>query len=51
MISPTAMTRNWMKHSLAWLDAEDNVILDYKPVRLVFNPDGTPKYPAVRRVY
>lgn len=41
----------WMKHSLAWLDADGNVMLDYKPVRILLNADGTPKYPAVKRVY
>ncbi len=48
---PERNDAEWMKHSLAWLDADGHVTLDYKPVRLVFNPDGTPKYPAVKRVY
>ncbi len=41
----------WMKHSLAWMDENGNVTLEYKPVRILFNPDGSPKYPAVKRVY
>lgn len=48
---PDRHDQEWMKHSLAWLEEEDSVILDYKPVRLVLKPDGTPKYPAVKRVY
>jgi succinate dehydrogenase / fumarate reductase flavoprotein subunit len=48
---PERNDAEWMKHSLAWLDADGHVTLAYKPVRLVFNPDGTPKYPAVKRVY
>jgi len=48
---PDRHDQEWMKHSLAWLGEEDSVILDYKPVRLVLKPDGTAKYPAVKRVY
>ena len=48
---PDRDDQNWMKHSLAWLDAADDIILAYKPVRLLYNPDGSPKYPAVERVY
>ncbi|MBX7234781.1 MAG: FAD-binding protein [Caldilineales bacterium] len=48
---PDRNDAGWMKHSLAWLDEEGNVTLDYKPVRIVQNADGTPKYPAVKRVY
>ncbi|HEY7299642.1 MAG TPA: succinate dehydrogenase flavoprotein subunit [Xanthobacteraceae bacterium] len=29
---PDRDDRNWMKHTLAWLDAEGNVSIDYRPV-------------------
>ncbi len=48
---PDRNDQEWMKHSLAWLEEGDSVVLDYKPVRLVTKPDGTPKYPAIKRVY
>ncbi|RME44267.1 MAG: FAD-dependent oxidoreductase [Chloroflexi bacterium] len=48
---PERDDENWMKHSLAWMDAEGNVSLDYKPVREARNPDGSLKYPPVKRVY
>jgi succinate dehydrogenase / fumarate reductase flavoprotein subunit len=35
---------NWLKHSLAWLQPDGTIRLDYKPVRLGL-------YAPARRVY
>ena len=48
---PERDDENWMKHSLAWLEEDGSVRLDYKPVRVAYNPDGTLKYPPIKRVY
>jgi succinate dehydrogenase / fumarate reductase flavoprotein subunit len=29
---PERDDKNWMKHTLAWLDANGNVTIDYRPV-------------------
>ena len=31
-IFPSATTRNWMKHTLAWMDDKGAVTIDYRPV-------------------
>ncbi|NOX60425.1 MAG: FAD-dependent oxidoreductase [Chloroflexi bacterium] len=48
---PERDDENWMKHSLAWLEEDGSVRLDYKPVRVAYNPDGSLKYPPIKRVY
>jgi succinate dehydrogenase / fumarate reductase flavoprotein subunit len=48
---PDRDDENWMKHTLAWLQPDGTVKLSYKPVRRILNPDGTYKYPAIKRVY
>ncbi len=41
----------WMKHTIAWLDADGNVKLDYRPVHLKPLTDEAPDMPPVARVY
>jgi len=48
---PDRDDEHWMKHTLAWLQPDGSVKLSYKPVRRILNPDGTYKYPAIKRVY
>ena len=42
---------NWMKHSLAWVDGEGGVKLDYRPVTLETMTDEVETVPPKARVY
>jgi len=48
---PERDDEHWMKHTLAWLLPDGTVKISYKPTRRIKNPDGTYKYPAIKRVY
>ncbi|WP_425362944.1 succinate dehydrogenase flavoprotein subunit [Candidatus Tisiphia endosymbiont of Hybos culiciformis] len=41
----------WMKHTLAWIDEQGNVKLDYKPVTLTTLTDEVDAIPPAKRVY
>lgn len=41
----------WMKHTLAWIDEQGNVKLDYKPVTLTTLTDEVAAIPPSKRVY
>ncbi|HJD63841.1 MAG TPA: succinate dehydrogenase flavoprotein subunit [Rickettsia endosymbiont of Sericostoma sp.] len=41
----------WMKHTLAWIDEQGNVKLDYKPVTLTTLTDEVAAIPPAKRVY
>jgi succinate dehydrogenase / fumarate reductase, flavoprotein subunit len=40
-----------MKHTLAWIDEQGNVKLDYKPVTLTTLTDEVDAIPPAKRVY
>ena len=42
---------NWMKHSLAWVDGDGGVTLDYRPVNLETMTDEVETVPPKARVY
>ncbi len=42
---------NWMKHTLAWVDADGQVSLDYRPVNLETLTDEVETVPPKARVY
>ncbi len=42
---------NWMKHSLAWHDAQGKVKLDYRPVHLNTLSNEVKTFPPKARVY
>jgi len=42
---------NWMKHTLAWVSADDAVSLDYRPVHLQTMTDEVEAVPPKARVY
>ncbi len=42
---------NWMKHTLAWLDAQGNVTIDYRPVHLYTLTDEMDVVQPKARVY
>ena len=43
--------KNWLKHSLAWIDAKGKVKLDYKPVVMNTLTDEITTIPLKKRVY
>ena len=42
---------NWMKHTLAWCDAQGDVKLDYRPVKMRTLTDEVSVFPPQKRVY
>ncbi len=42
---------NWMKHTLAWLDAKGQVTIDYRPVHTYTLTDEVDYIPPKKRVY
>lgn len=48
---PDRNDKNWMKHTMLWLDANGKVKIDYKPVKLETNTDEVDTVPPVKRVY
>jgi succinate dehydrogenase / fumarate reductase flavoprotein subunit len=42
---------NWMKHTAAWLDAENKVRIDYRPVHLYTLTNEVEVFPPKARVY
>jgi succinate dehydrogenase / fumarate reductase flavoprotein subunit len=42
---------NWMKHTLAWCDADGQVKLDYRPVKLQTLTNEVSTFPPKPRVY
>jgi succinate dehydrogenase / fumarate reductase flavoprotein subunit len=43
--------RNWMKHTVAWLDDKGKVTLDYRPVHLQPLSNDVQSFPPKARVY
>ncbi len=39
-ISPSRDDANWRKHTLAWMDAQGKVTLDYRPVHTELIAEG-----------
>jgi len=48
---PQRDDKNWMKHSLAWLDGEGPVKIDYRPVHLFTLSNEVQVFPPKARVY
>jgi succinate dehydrogenase / fumarate reductase flavoprotein subunit len=48
---PERDDNNWMKHSLAWCDADGKVKLDYRPVTLTTLTNEVQSFPPKARVY
>jgi succinate dehydrogenase / fumarate reductase flavoprotein subunit len=48
---PDRDDQNWMKHSLAWCDAEGNVRLDYRSVKMRTLTNEVQVFPPKARVY
>jgi succinate dehydrogenase / fumarate reductase, flavoprotein subunit len=48
---PDRDDKNWMKHSLVWIDAKGKVTLDYKPVILTTLTNEVEPIAPVKRVY
>ena len=46
-----AMTANWMKHTLSWVNTDGNVRLDYRPVHSHTLTDEVEAIPPKARVY
>jgi succinate dehydrogenase / fumarate reductase flavoprotein subunit len=42
---------NWMKHTLSWCDADGNVKLDYRPVKMQTLTNEVSVFPPKKRVY
>ncbi len=42
---------NWMKHTLTWIDEQDKVSIDYRPVHLYTLSDDVEVFPPKPRVY
>ncbi len=42
---------NWMKHTLTWIDEQDEVSIDYRPVHLYTLSDDVEFFPPKPRVY
>jgi succinate dehydrogenase / fumarate reductase flavoprotein subunit len=42
---------NWLKHTLAWLDIQGRVTIDYRPVHLYTLTDEVEVVPPKARVY
>lgn len=48
---PERDDKNWMKHTLLWLEEDGRVKIDYKPVVLTTLTDEVEPVPPVKRVY
>ena len=48
---PQRDDKNWMKHTLLWLNKLGQVKIDYKPVTLETNSDEVETVQPVKRVY
>ena len=48
---PERDDKNWMKHTMLWLDKQGLVKIDYKPVTLETNSDEVETVQPVKRVY
>jgi succinate dehydrogenase / fumarate reductase flavoprotein subunit len=48
---PDRDDENWMKHTLAWLDADGKVAIDYRPVHDYTLSDDVQYFPPKARVY
>ena len=48
---PDRDDKNWMKHTMLWLDESGTVKIDYKKVTLETNSDEVDTVPPVKRVY
>ena len=48
---PDRDDKNWMKHTIAWLDEKGRVKIDYRPVTLQTMTDEVEYVPPVKRVY
>ena len=48
---PERDDKNWMKHTLLWLEEDGMVKIDYKPVVLTTLTDEVEPVPPVKRVY
>ena len=48
---PERDDKNWMKHTLAWLDAKGKVKLDYRPVHSYTLTRDVETFPPKKRVY
>lgn len=48
---PDRDDKNWMKHTLTWLDQGGSVRIDYRPVHLDPNSDEVEHIPPKKRVY
>jgi len=48
---PERDDKNWMKHTLAWMDADSKVSIDYRPVHSYTLSDDIKPFPPKKRVY
>ncbi len=48
---PNRDDEHWMKHSVAWIDGNGAVSIDYRPVHLYTLTDEAPYIPPKKRVY
>ena len=48
---PDRDDKNWMKHTMLWLEESGKVKIDYKKVILETNSDEVDTVPPVKRVY
>jgi succinate dehydrogenase / fumarate reductase flavoprotein subunit len=48
---PARDDANWMKHTLAWVDADGEVRFDYRPVQLETGSSGVERIPPQVRAY
>src|SRR5215469_14745829 len=48
---PERDDKNWMKHTLAWLDEKDGVKIDYRPVHMNTMTNEVQTIPPKKRVY
>ena len=48
---PERDDKNWMKHTLAWMDADSKVSIDYRPVHSNTLSDDIKPFPPKKRVY
>jgi succinate dehydrogenase / fumarate reductase flavoprotein subunit len=48
---PERDDKQWMKHTLSWLDEQGNITIDYRPVHLYTLSDEVEPVPPKARVY
>ncbi|MFM8802091.1 MAG: succinate dehydrogenase/fumarate reductase flavoprotein subunit, partial [Tagaea sp.] len=48
---PNRDDKEWMKHTLAWIDAKGKVRFDYRPVTLTTLTNEVQSFPPKARVY